>query len=188
MPRFLTDTDTRYFEELLNDLMERYPNHYRVLYNAYNSFEPQSNTAATVEDLAAVVARVDVAAANSIRATLSIRVRTSNYPSGWDQQSLQAKNQYVQSRLAPHGGNQLWICPGHHPQTAHVRSIHDATIDHIVPVAVHWNQVGHNSDRITRANWYYDTSNHAYLCQSCNSSRGSGGIFYRGTTGSGYRN
>jgi HNH/ENDO VII superfamily nuclease with conserved GHE residues len=53
-----------------------------------------------------------------------------------------------------------------------------ATIEHIIPVAQHWNQHGRDQSRAQRNTWYNDTTNHSVMCGPCNSGLGSGGVLY----------
>jgi hypothetical protein len=112
-----------------------------------------------------------------IAATIDIgSVRRNYYPSTYSATALQHKATYVNGH--PGGTVGTWRCPGTATRAAHDAPVADATIDHIIPVATHWNTVGYKSNKATRVAWYSDHTNHQYLCQSCNSSRGSGGVHY----------
>jgi 5-methylcytosine-specific restriction endonuclease McrA len=189
MPRFLNVQDVAFLEEQINLTLEEIDGRdyrYKLLSDAYNSFEPASNSAATLAGVANAVALVNAARANRIRGLISVKIRQTNYPSNWDNPSKQQRALY----LAAHPGTShaLWQCPGQGLTLAHDASINDITIDHVVFVAAHWNHIGHDTDRISRQTWYWDTTNHAYLCQSCNSGRGSAGLLYNIMTGLNYSN
>jgi 5-methylcytosine-specific restriction endonuclease McrA len=114
-----------------------------------------------------------------IAATIDIgSVRRNYYPSTYSATALQHKNTYVANN--PGGTPGTWRCPGTGTvaRPAHDVSTADVTIDHVIPVATHWNTVGYKSNKATRVAWYSDHTNHVYLCQSCNSSKGSGGVHY----------
>lgn len=100
-------------------------------------------------------------------ATLVIEggVRTNFYPSGYVSHARQAHSAYD----AAHTHGNMVRCPGYNI-AAHYATA--TTIDHIVPVSYHWNNVGYQTDKATRHQWYNDPTNHIYLCQSCNSSKG----------------
>ena len=55
----------------------------------------------------------------------------------------------------------------------------NASLDHVVPVATHWNTTGRNTDQNTRFQWYNDTNNLEVVDRNHNSSMGSGGVNYR---------
>lgn len=189
MPRFLSREDAQYIELMLDLTIEEvgaYSPHYQTLNTAYNSFEPDSNTAATIAQVVAAIRPVNTQRADALELLVFDRIRSSNYPSAWNYHATQARNTYV----ANHPGNNLssWVCPGTGARQAHNATVADVTIDHVIPVAVHWNQTGRNTSNYARVTWYQDTSNHAYLCRACNSSRGSGGIRYVIAVGHGYSN
>jgi hypothetical protein len=66
----------------------------------------------------------------------------------------------------------------------HQVSKQDYTIDHVKPVARHWNQKGHNMSRADRRTWLNKTSNLVPICSSCNSKKGGyhGGVSYNYNT------
>jgi hypothetical protein len=190
MARFLSADETAELERDIDHLIDTLGEehfYYGHLVQAYHSFEPESNTAATVAELANVIEVVDAALAGRIRSVLSIKIRQSNYPAGWDAASTQAKAQYVLAHPSA-GMVAHCVCPGHPPQVAHNVLASAMTIDHVLPVAGHWNTTGRNTDRQTRHQWYWNTANHEYLCGPCNSSRGSGGVYYNVITGTNYSN
>jgi len=108
--------------------------------------------------------------------------RLNYYPSGFDATARKNRDDYVTKH--PGGSPNTWKCPGVHPyRPAHDAAVADVTIDHIRPVADHWNKVGFDTDKATRAQWFNDIKNHEILCRSCNSSKGSGGISYTKSEG-----
>ncbi len=112
-----------------------------------------------------------------IAATIDIgSVRRNYYPSTYSATARQARDDYVTGH--PGATPNTWRCPGTLTRAAHDVSTADVTIDHIIPVATHWNTIGYKSNKATRVTWYSDDTNHQYLCQPCNSSRGSGGVHY----------
>jgi len=66
----------------------------------------------------------------------------------------------------------------------------DLTIEHMQPVVVHWNTIGHDATRTTRLDFYNDTSKMTLRLRSANSSGGgimaAQGIRYRQDVGSNY--
>jgi hypothetical protein len=56
--------------------------------------------------------------------------------------------------------------------------ISQASIDHIKPVAQHWNEVGHDMTQEERLAWYNDSRNLRVVDRRKNSSLGSGGVSY----------
>lgn len=188
MPRFLSPSDAQGIEHLLDLTMEEIDDddpRYAALYNAYNAFEPQSNTAATIAEVVAAIRLVNNQRADQLEGAIFERIRQNNYPSAWNTTATQAKDTYVTNH--PGGNASSWMCPGFGRAT-HQATVADVTIDHIMPVAQHWNLTGCNTSRLARANWYQDTTNHAYLCRACNSRRGSGGIRYNIAVGGAYTN
>jgi len=188
MPRFLSHEDAQAIELMLDLTMEQIDDRdprYAALYTAYNSFEPASNTAATIAQVVAAIRPVNNQRADDLEGFIFDRIRQSNYPSSWNTTATLAKDTYVTN----HPGTNVssWMCPGI-GRTTHSVTVADVTIDHVVPVAQHWNQTGRNTSRLARATWYQDTSNHAYLCRSCNSRRNSGGIRYTIAVGNAYTN
>lgn len=78
---------------------------------------------------------------------------------------------------APNAG--MYQCAGHGAtRPPHLITLDQVTLDHVVPVAAHWNSVGREVDQKTRYEWYDDPANLVVLCRSCNSSKGSGGVSY----------
>ncbi len=61
----------------------------------------------------------------------------------------------------------------------HSAKENDATLDHIIPVAKHWNTKGHNQTQSEREAWYNDTTNLQVVCKKHNSKKGSLGIKYQ---------
>ncbi|HEV2146626.1 MAG TPA: type VI secretion system baseplate subunit TssG [Longimicrobiaceae bacterium] len=73
-----------------------------------------------------------------------------------------------------------YTCPGvpfgtHPPYNIapHPASKQDYTIDHVKPVARHWNQKGRDMSRAARNQWLNKTSNLVPICSSCNTIKGS---------------
>jgi hypothetical protein len=147
---------------------------------AYNSFEEGSNKLETKHS--AVSSGFSAATTQILDWTT---VRAANYPSGFSSAADLARDTYVNAHKNPLNAAQ-WQCPGTSTKPAHWAPTSDVSIDHIVPVATHWNSTGYNTSRAVRNTWYNDTSNHAYVCKSCNSSMGSGGVFYTKPPGPGY--
>ncbi|WP_143268341.1 hypothetical protein [Azospirillum agricola] len=114
---------------------------------------------------------------------LNNSIRETNYGNYYNSTAKKKMTDYVKNN--PGVLPNTWICP---VGVGHVALNSDASIDHVDPVAKHWNDVGYNSNRSTRTTWYTDESNHVTVCRSCNSSMGSGGIRYRITTGANYSN
>lgn len=54
----------------------------------------------------------------------------------------------------------------------HPASKQDYTIDHVKPVARHWNLKGHDMSRAARRTWLNKTSNLIPICSTCNSKKG----------------
>lgn len=86
-------------------------------------------------------------------------------------------------------------CPGNGgTQGPHDIAPGSLTIDHIVPVATHWNAgagahpAGRDTTRASRNTFYTDPTNHQYMCGSCNSSKNSGGVYYTPTVTMNFRN
>jgi hypothetical protein len=77
-------------------------------------------------------------------------------------------------------------CTGQNFQCEHCRKcvpLSTLSIDHLTPVATHWNTIGYDSDQNTRNVWYNKTSNLALVSKNHNSSMGSGGVKYRRDVG-----
>lgn len=55
----------------------------------------------------------------------------------------------------------------------------ELSIDHIIPVARHFNQGGYHMTQRERKEWYNDINNLTLVHASCNSSKSSGGERYR---------
>ena len=102
-------------------------------------------------------------------------IRSSNYPSGFNSAALSAKQDYIDEF-----GSRCQSC------TEHTTTRNPLTIDHVIPVAEHWNAIGRKNGKSVRSEWYNDPDNHEYLCRSCNSKKGSGGVFYILSTQAGY--
>lgn len=193
MPLYIRQQDRQALEGIINDVIDQLVHEgliggadYLSLSELFNSFEGGSNTAQTLPVLAQEIQPFSNEAAAMIASFQWVNIRSSNYPSGWDLASTTARDQY----RASHPGTSpvTWVCPGFGLQQPHNVNNTDCTIDHVIPVASHWNGTGNNTDRTTRRAWYYDTSNHTYLCQSCNSAKGSGNITYTFVTGHAYSN
>jgi hypothetical protein len=77
-------------------------------------------------------------------------------------------------------------CTGNKFQCEHCKKcVPDSTLslDHLTPVATHWNTIGYDTDQNTRSAWYNRTSNLALVSKNHNSSMGSGGVYYRRDVG-----
>ena len=167
MAKFLTPDECKALTKLIDltiDGLDDHSPHYQKLYKAYNGFEPKSNSAASIQAIVDAIEPVDQARADAIRGWIFVKIRSNNYPSNWDHASTQAKVAYA---VAHPGATALtaashWRCPGQGTTLAHDKLLADISIDHVIPVAQHWNTVGSNSDSTTRKNWYYDRTNHAY--------------------------
>jgi 5-methylcytosine-specific restriction endonuclease McrA len=189
MAKFLTTAECKKLEKLIDLTIEETDQRgpaYLALYAAYNGFEPSSNSAASIAAIVAAIDPVNRPRADDIRGWVFIKIRQNNYPSNWDLPSQQARDAF---RLGNPGSSAVfWQCPGQGLTVAHDAALNDITIDHVIPVAVHWNAYGCDTDGISRKNWYWDITNHAYLCGPCNSARGSGGVLYNMFTGLNYSN
>ncbi|MFI1791305.1 hypothetical protein ACH40D_23270 [Streptomyces olivaceoviridis] len=66
----------------------------------------------------------------------------------------------------------------------HIAPTSAASVDHMTPVASHWNAPGHggstgsNTHQLKRKDWYNMVSNLTLLCGPCNSAKQSGGVNY----------
>ena len=78
-----------------------------------------------------------------------------------------------------------YLCPGANRETlkrgtisisAHLVSQTDREVDHIVPIAVHWNEKGRKGAQQEREAWSGDISNLQILCGDCNGTKSSGGV------------
>lgn len=110
------------------------------------------------------------------------KIRQHMYPSGYIVAAKQIKTDTLNHRAVSYGTS--WNCPS----CGNNRSWDDITIDHIMPVAEHWNRYGHDQTKQDRHDWFNDTDNHQCMCRSCNSSFGSGGIYYSRVVGPNFRN
>jgi hypothetical protein len=151
---------------------------------AYNNFDNGSNTGETMVALRAAAALYNPGWVAQLDAFLVGAVRTSNYPTSFDQGARDALTAYRADPANQGMGGQV-RCAGHNKPAHMVVAL---TIDHVVPVATHWNNTGYNTTKAARRTWYNDPTNHVYLCQPCNSSKGSGGVYYRIDTGPHYTN
>ncbi|WP_322907086.1 HNH endonuclease signature motif containing protein [Paenibacillus campi] len=172
--------------DAMNERDDTDPTEYVNLYNLYNNFGTGSLTMETIEEIrtltrnsaSAVLRELD----RHMEGLITGNVRNSNYPSSYSQQAKDALTTYKTNHQNPLNTSQC-LCPHCNTQVAKT----SMTIDHITPVATHWNTTGYNTDRDTRNEWYSDTTNHRYLCGPCNSSIGSGGVRYNLFTGPNYR-
>ena len=123
-----------------------------------------------------VVTPIDAVSGAILAQATWVGIRQTNYPGSWDRASKNARDLYQTQNTVTKGVK--WKCPGAGFKPAHDVMWADITIDHRHPVAAHWNAIGCNSTRLVRSNWSLDTKNHDYLCQPCNSSKGSGNILY----------
>jgi hypothetical protein len=195
MAKYLRPEDVQSLEIFLQDVLShmeeaghaQHPS-YDLIYQSYNHFDDDSNTAATLAELVNAVSGFNPAWGQHINAVVATGIRQMNYPSSWNIAETTPRDAY---KLAhPGTGPGTWSCP--RPQgsglPAHDASNLDCTIEHIYPVVSHWNTIGHDTTKIARANWYRDLTNHEYLCQACNSSKGGGGAVYNIVTGTNYSN
>ena len=132
-------------------------------------------------------------AADALNNIVTTGIRAMNYPGSWNQAEKLARDTYRGANPGTPiviGGAPAatWRCPGAAGNPAHDALFNDCTIDHVIPVVQHWNNLGHDMDAAGRAAWYRDTTNHEYLCQACNSAKGGGGQNYRILTGPNYSN
>lgn len=196
----LNEKTTKSLEEILLNLISELDDtantsgaEYTILNELYNSFGKGSSKQKVIQFIRDEVGSNPTGTLKYLidwldnPKNLSESIRQDNYGSFYNQTAINNKNNYVTNNNA---GNGQWWCPGTIPGgfTTHRANNGSATIDHITPVAKHWNTIGYNSNRKTRTDWYTLTSNHRIICQSCNSSIGSGGVKYRITMGSGYSN
>jgi hypothetical protein len=108
---------------------------------------------------------------------LSATIRMRFYP-GFTQTTINWKN----GRLAALRGT----CAANHFRCQHCNQCTPnalSSLDHVVPVATHWNTTGYNTDQNTRGIWYNNTANLHVVRGSHNSSMGSGGVNYRRDVG-----
>jgi hypothetical protein len=74
--------------------------------------------------------------------------------------------------------------PSRPDRPPHIAPAGAASVDHMTPVALHWNAPGHggstgsNTHQLKRKDWYNMVSNLTLLCGPCNSSKQSGGVNY----------
>jgi hypothetical protein len=82
--------------------------------------------------------------------------------------AAQASPLYATSGLGP----DAWLCPGFKRDPHLV--VQGGHVDHRVPVAQHWSQLGgNNTDQDARKAFNLDTANLQLLCDACNLSKGS---------------
>jgi hypothetical protein len=158
------------------------PDEYARMMAAYNGFEEGSSTHETKTRVASSGFSASVTTVLDWKS-----IRAANYPSSFDAGAITARDAYVNANKNPANSNEF-KCPGAgtSAKPAHWARTSDVSIDHIVPVATHWNSTGYNTSRAVRNTWYNDTKNHAYVCVSCNSSMGSGGVLYTKPPGPSY--
>ncbi len=120
-------------------------------------------------------------------------IRNTFYPTNYLQHATTAKMNWINTN--PGGQPGTVLCPGHRLQGPHDVAPTDITIDHVVDVCTHWNQglgttygPGRDSDKATRVAFYNHVPNHAYLCRSCNTSKGAGGAHYNKRVGMNFTN
>lgn len=158
---------------------------YGRLYNLYNDFGSGSLTMQTIAGIRALTHNspnaILQALDQSMEGLIVGNVRSSNYPSSYSAGARQALATYTATHQNPANANEC-LCPNCNRFVDKT----DMTIDHITPVATHWNTIGRDTDRTTRTTWYSDITNHRYMCGSCNSRIGSGGVRYNLTTGPNY--
>jgi len=82
--------------------------------------------------------------------------------------AAQASPQYATSALGP----DAWLCPGYQ-RSPHL-VVEAGQVDHRVPVAQHWTQLGgNNTDQDARKAFNLDGDNLQLLCESCNNGKSS---------------
>jgi hypothetical protein len=114
---------------------------------------------------------------NGQRRPLGMTIRMRFYP-GFTVATENWRNQRI---LALRG-----TCPVNNFRCQHCNQCTpnaQASLDHVVPVATHWNTVGYDTDQQTRATWYNNTANLEVVRRSHNSAMGSGGVNYRRDVG-----
>ncbi len=159
---------------------------YEQLEEIYNNFDAGSLATETIEEIRALTHgsmfdRLDDLD-TWMESLITGNVRSSNYPSSYSTAAQQALTTYKNNHQNPMDASEC-LCPNCNTYVAKT----DMTIDHVIPVATHWNTIGRNTDRATRHTWYSDVNNHEYCCRSCNSSMGSGGVRYSMSVGPNYR-
>ncbi|MEV6638397.1 hypothetical protein AB0M54_47560, partial [Actinoplanes sp. NPDC051470] len=83
----------------------------------------------------------------------------------------------------------FFYCKGGGGRAAHIAPAAAASLDHMTPVASHWNAPGHggstgsNTHQGKRGQWYNLESNLEVLCGPCNSAKQSGGVKYKPEVG-----
>jgi hypothetical protein len=194
--RFLNKSDANSIEEAIQITLSRMEEdirkngtanlqQYKDLYSIYNNFDSGSLATQTIEGIRRLTKGSKYIFLKDLddwmESLITGNVRNSNYPSSYSYLAQQALDTYKTNYENPFNTNQCRCssCKRYVKKS-------DMTIDHIMPVATHWNTIGYNTDRATRHAWYSDTRNHAYCCRSCNSSMGSGGVRYKMTVGSNY--
>ena len=200
MAKYLRKSDVRAIEDVINSALD-YMNDrqlrgwdiYPALQKCYDNFDEQSNTSATLAECRELIGVFDGMFAktlsNRLDNIITTGIRVQNYPSHWRMTETQPRDQYRAGNPAPAMPG-FWLCPrpnGSH-LAAHPAANADCTIEHVNPVVWHWNNHGYNQSKVQRENWYWDTNNHEYLCQACNSSKGGGGLVYQIVTGPNYTN
>ncbi len=197
--RFLSDSQASALENHIQDALSGIEEDgdssdaiYTSLNNIYNTFSSGSNAHAALSDIILLTSGSSNTRAQTLNNIVSgmlqqnsQNVRSANYPSNYNSTASNARDTYRTNHSV---STTQWRCPGNGSTNAHNAANGDITIDHITPCASHWNSTGYNTDRSTRTAWYNNTSNHHYMCRSCNSSLGSGGVTYRLDTGSSYSN
>jgi hypothetical protein len=164
-----TDMQDSAFNQMVAELTQGYPvGTYPVL--------------AQLAGVGALTHASGLADGNGILAQTITSVRKAMYPSSFNQAALDARNDYRDDNTNDYGNT--WICSACDEDV----DWNDISIDHTTPVAQHWNQLGSNQTRADRNQWYNDTDNHQCMCQSCNSSFGSGGVYYNRVVGGNFRN
>ena len=104
--------------------------------------------------------------------------RSNYYPSGFNITARNNRDMYLLTHPAGGKKGTNFKCPGNGVTAKHTMPNALASIDHIKPVAWHWNKYGYVSDLTTRVTWFNDITNHEIMCRNCNSSKGSGGVLY----------
>ncbi len=158
---------------------------YEELTEIYNNFDAGSLATETVEEIRALTQNTMYDRLDELdtwmESLITGNVRNSNYPSSYSQAAQQALLNYKNNHQNPADATEC-LCSNCMNYVAKT----DMTIDHVTPVAQHWNTIGNDTDRATRHAWYSDVNNHEYVCRSCNSSMGSGGVRYNMAVGPNY--
>jgi hypothetical protein len=198
--RFLSRQQVTTLEEVIQNTLSAMEesgqtgNEYRSLSRAFQNVDIGGNSHAVMMDILNITSvslnghmqRLNAIIQQFLQ-TNGQNIRARNYPNAYSALANTARDNFRNGRLIPNTND--WTCPGNgRNRNAHAADVNDITVDHIIPCATHWNGIGYDSDRQTRHTWYSDPTNHRYMCRSCNSSLGSGGVMYRMDTGNNYSN